>query len=94
VLQNALNNWISSAATGNQSISSLRTDYTAKGTSWEKVDLFKDYLDPSTYQHFADETSDNTKIKSTALKKTGQYLSLSAWTTTSGSYPKVNINAN
>ena len=88
-LQNAVNAWVASKST-RSSLFDARTAYNAETTGEDKLDEVKRYLDDSTYQHFKDNTSDNNKIQSAALKKTGQHLTLSPWL--AGSYPKVSLD--
>jgi len=88
-VQNAVNAWVA-AQSSRTSLYDARVAYNAKTTGEDKLDEIKRYLDDSTYQHFKDNTSDNNKIQSAALKKTSQHLTLSPWL--AGSYPKVSLD--
>ncbi|MDE0570304.1 MAG: type II secretion system protein [Verrucomicrobiales bacterium] len=62
-----------------------------------RLDLIKNYLDEDTYEHFIHSSYQfaSTKILSGAMRKTDQYLMLSAWEAPSNvnknTYPKVNL---
>ncbi len=62
-----------------------------------RLDLIKNYLDEDTYDHFIRSSSQfsSAKILSGAMRKTGQYLMLSAWESPGNSnkntYPKVDL---
>lgn len=88
-VQNAVNAWVASESS-RTSLFDARTKYNLKTTGKDKLDEIKRYLDDTTYSHFDTNTSDNNKIQSAALKKTGQHLTLSPWA--AGSYPKVALN--
>ncbi|MDF1737520.1 MAG: type II secretion system protein [Verrucomicrobiales bacterium] len=88
-VQNAVNAWVAEKSS-RTSLYDARTEYNAKTNGEDKLDEIQRYLDDSTYQHFKDNTSDNNKIQSAALKKTGQHLTLSPWL--AGSYPKVSLD--
>lgn len=85
VLQQALNAWIS-GSTSTNTISGARTRYAA---ATDKLALVRDYLQASTYDHFVQNTSTNTRIQSDAMKKINVYLSFSEWT--AGGYPAVEM---
>lgn len=98
-VQNAVNAWVNSKSaayeddgTGvikNVGLSGARTAYNAEDTAKKKLTLVSNYLDDSTYSHLIKNTSDNDKIQSQALKKTGQHLALENWV--ASSYPKVEL---
>ncbi|HIG84251.1 MAG TPA: type II secretion system protein [Verrucomicrobia bacterium] len=62
-----------------------------------RLDLIKNYLDEDTYEHFIRSSYQfaPTKILSGAMRKTDQYLMLSAWEVpgndNKNTYPKVNL---
>lgn len=87
-VQNAVNAWVTSYSESN-GISGARTAYNAAANSKARLNLVGSYLDDSTLTHFLDNTTADGQILSTALKKTGQYLLLDTWSTTS--YPKVEL---
>ena len=68
-----------------------------KRTAVQRIQLVKDYLDEDTYQHFSDHSpsGDTSKLRTAAMKKTGQYLQLPDWAApTAGNrhpYPKVDL---
>lgn len=89
-VQNAVNAWVSSYSQEN-GLAAARTAYNAASTSKGRLQLVGNYLDDSTLSHFLNpsNTVSNDEVRSAALKKTGQYLDLSSWSTTS--YPKVEL---
>lgn len=68
-------------------------------TTRQRADLIADYLDDDTVQHFVDNSpdpgTDATLIRSSAMKKTGQFLQLGDWpaptATQRNPYPKVEL---
>lgn len=93
-VQNAVNAWVVGQSrdrmTGQfRSLESIRADYNSRSTPLARFNLIGTYLDDSTVTHFTTYTSNSGKVQSDALKKAGQYLDLSSWT--SGSYPKVEL---
>ena len=89
-VQNAVNAWVSSYSQQN-GLSAARTAYNAASSSKGRLQLVGNYLDDATLAHFLNpsNTTTNAEVKSAALKKTGQHLSLGAWST--NSYPKVEL---
>ncbi len=85
VLQQALNAWIS-ASTSTNTVSSARTRYAAAS---DKLALVRDYLQASTYDHFLQNTTNNSRIQSDALKKANVYLRFSEWNAMN--YPAVEM---
>ena len=85
VVQQALNAWVS-ASTSTNTISSARTRYTAAS---DKLALIRDYLQASTYDHFVQNTTTNTRIQSDAMKKINVHLRFSEWNATN--YPAVEM---
>lgn len=93
-VQNAVNAWVNQKSSEpGVGLKGALTAYNAKTTGKARlVDLVGRYLDESTLDHFVkftDDGGDNNKIKSLALKKTDQYLSLPDWG--ASSYPKVEL---
>jgi len=86
VLQEALNAWIANASSGTNSIASARAAYT---TNLNKLDLIGPYLDASTSNHFAEFSTNSTQLSSEAMRRLGNYVQFSAWS--SNSYPRVNM---
>ncbi len=86
VLQEALNAWISAAASGTSSLSTAQTAYNAAATPAAKLALLQNYLQAGTYSEF---TTTSTQIRSSAMTKAGVYLQFSAWNGTT--YPTVNM---
>ncbi len=87
-VQNAVNAWVNTKS-DEVGLSGALTLYNAAGNSQGRLNLVRGYLDDSSYDHFNSNTSDNTEVKSAALKKTGQYLALETWI--ASSYPKVEL---
>lgn len=92
-VQNAVNAWVNSYSQSN-GLEAARTQYNGAGSgnnSSARLAMVKSYLDDSTYSHLASNTSagDQDKVKSAAMKKTGQYIVLSDWA--QNSYPKVEL---
>ncbi|MCH2059983.1 MAG: type II secretion system GspH family protein [Verrucomicrobiales bacterium] len=62
-----------------------------------RLELIKDYLDDDTYRHLVDSSpaSDVSRIQSSAMVKTGQYIELSSWSPPGAGkrspYPKVEL---
>ncbi len=87
-VQNAVNAWVNSQS-DQTGMSGAMALYNAAGNSRARLELVRIYLDDSSLAHFLSNTTDATQVKSAALKKTGQYLSLDTWAATS--YPKVEL---
>jgi len=87
-IQGAVNAWVNSTSDA-VGLSGARTLYNAAGSSKGRLQLVSGYIDDSTLSHFLTNTTADAEVKSAALKKTGQYLSLDAWSATS--YPKVEL---
>jgi prepilin-type N-terminal cleavage/methylation domain-containing protein len=90
VVQEALNAWISSQAMGMSGISTAKSNYTAASTAVAKLALLEDYLDPSTYEHLVDFSTNSAAVQSDAMTKVGVGLVFSTWDA-SNSYPRVNM---
>jgi len=90
VVQEAINSWIAHASAYTNSLAQARSAYNSNSTSKARLVLVANYLDDATYTHLIDNTSDNDKVQSDAMIKTGQYLQITDWP--SNSYPKVNLN--
>ena len=84
-LQQALNAWIAGQISTN-TISVVRSNYTAAA---DKLALVGPYLGQATLQHFQENTTNASEIRSDALLRTGRYLQFSPWTTTN--FPTVNL---
>ena len=87
-VQNAVNAWVNSTS-DQVGISGAMATYNAAGNSQARLQLVQLDLDDSSLAHFLSNTTDTSRIKSAALKKTGQYLVLDSWDVTS--YPKVEL---
>ncbi len=87
VVQEALNAWITAKSSGTGSLDTAKTAYTA---ATNRLALIQDYLDPITYQHFTNYSSNLIYPQSDAMAKTGQHLEFTAWGT-NNSYPRVNM---
>jgi len=86
VLQESLTAWVSQECSGTSSLQNARTTY---NNATNRLTLMQNYLDPTSYQHMADNTVDAAKVKTEALAKEGLYLTFTTWTT--NSYPRVNM---
>ena len=89
VFQEALNAWISSASSGTNSLQDARTTYNNQPTALAKLALIQNYLDPSTYAHFTEYTTNAALLQSDAMRKEGAYLQFTSWAT--NAYPRVNM---
>jgi prepilin-type N-terminal cleavage/methylation domain-containing protein len=89
-VQNAVNAWVNSKSQ-ESGLAEARRLYNLAGSSKGRVQLVGAYLDDATLAHFLNpsNTTNNAEVKSAALKKTGQYLSLGTWS--AASYPKVEL---
>jgi prepilin-type N-terminal cleavage/methylation domain-containing protein len=87
-VQNAVNAWVNSRSS-TAGLAGARTAYNAATTSLAKLQLVAGYLDDTTTAQFVGNTSNTAQVQSAALKKTSQYLELSAWA--ANSYPKVEL---
>jgi len=89
-VQSAVNAWVTSYSAAN-GLSGSRTDYNAAGNSLARLQLVGGYLDDSTLEHFVANTDADSPdaVLSAALDKTGQFLLLGQWASTS--YPKVEL---
>jgi prepilin-type N-terminal cleavage/methylation domain-containing protein len=85
VLQEALHAWATAQTAGTGSLQTARSNY----SSSNGLALVQDYLDPSTYNHFVEYSTNSGQIQSEAMAKSGVYLVFSTWTTTN--YPRVNM---
>ncbi len=93
-LQSAISNWVTVQAASNP-MTLVRADYngtTTASNSLARLNKIKDYLDERTHKHFIDNTTENDKILSAALKRLNKYIQLSSWT--AGSYPQVEMKSN
>lgn len=95
-LQNAVNAWVSASSVGNvpgsekpASLEYARGIYNATGTPQARLLLVQGYLDATTFEHFADSTTNANKVETAAMKHIGQYIDLPSWSY--GSYPQVNL---
>lgn len=88
--QSAVNAWVTSHSATN-GLTGSRTVYNAAGSSLARLQLVGGYLDDATLAHFVANTDADSpnNVLSAALSKTGQYLLLGTWSTTS--YPKVEL---
>jgi type II secretory pathway pseudopilin PulG len=89
VLQEALNTWISRESSGTGSLAGARTTYAAATTAALKVGLIESYLSDSTAGQLEAHASIGDALNTDAMKKTGQYVTFSAWAV--GDYPKVEM---
>lgn len=87
-VQNAVNAWVNSNSQ-QQGLAQSRTLYNLAGSSKGRLQLVQAYLDETTLSHFLSNTTNDAEVKSAALSKTGQYLSLDVWN--ANSYPKVEL---
>lgn len=87
-VQNAVNAWVNSVSQ-TQGLGGARALYNGAATSKGRLQLVSTYLDGATLSHFLTSTTVNNEVKSAALAKTGQYLLLDTWNSTS--YPKVEL---
>lgn len=83
VLQEALNAWIIANSSGNKTLQDARNAYAGN-----KLPLLQDFLQKSTYDHFALYSS-NT-IKTDAMEKAGVFLEFSGWQDAS-TYPYIQM---
>ena len=96
-LQDALNAWVAATSSGradsNSLPNTLQTARTAYSNASPKLALLSNYLDPSTYSHLTNYSTNNqNQIKSDAMNKIGVHLEFTnTWTT---NYPIVNQIAN
>ena len=98
-LQDALNAWVAANSSGRldstsppNTLQTARTAYSAASTGLAKLALLSNYLDPSTYNHLIQYSTNNNLIKSDAMNKIGVHLEFTnTWTT---NYPIVNQVAN
>ena len=104
VVQGAVSNWVAAeigafydpdttdTTPGTfQTVADVRTRYNAATTALAKLALVQSYLDEATYEHFTTNTTDATKLKTSAMIKVSpqRYLQMPTWA--SGSYPKVDL---
>ncbi|MEM9479657.1 MAG: type II secretion system protein [Verrucomicrobiota bacterium] len=95
-LQSALNNWISQEIRGTTTLADARNTYNYVGgnpsgtklTSLQRLALIEDYLDSDAYSHLVANSS-ASQVRSSAMSKTGQWVTFGDWATTGASYPKV-----
>jgi prepilin-type N-terminal cleavage/methylation domain-containing protein len=97
VIQGAVNNWLSMEASKvqingatvvNATTGQMRSLYNGETDSLARLALVSAYLDPETYNHFVENTTDPSKITSDAMKRIEKYVTLPQWE--DSSYPKVN----
>jgi len=86
VLQEALNAWIVANSSGSKTLQDARTLYAGN-----KLDLLKDFLQKSTYDHFKLYSSGNN-VKSDAMEKAGVSLQFSSWQDSS-EYPYIEMTS-
>jgi len=98
-VQSAVNAWVNSQTRTNnpdpsaprfRSTESIRADYNSRGHARARLSLISSYLDDATFAHFEDYTTSTSQIKSEALAKARQHLTLDTWG--ASSYPKVSLN--
>ena len=89
-VQNAVNAWVNSVSQ-EQGLAQARNLYNLAGSSKGRLQLVSGYLDETSVAHFLNpsNTVNNAEVRSAALKKTGQHLSLGSWA--ANSYPKVEL---
>lgn len=90
-VQSAVNAWANSYSQ-EHSLAAARAVYNAAGTSKGRLQLVGSYLDEATLAHFLNpsNTVNEEQVRSAALRRIGQHLSLGAWD--ASSYPKVDLN--
>lgn len=94
VVQEALNSWISyssSAGSTNIKANGVQDLYVAKQTynsTANRLALISDYIDPTTYSHFTNNTTNATQPQTDAMAKIGQHLEFTDW---GADYPRVNM---
>lgn len=91
-VQSAVNAWVAATIDYNTTVAEARAEYNGKADSLARVALVSAYLDDTTYEHFVESTTVNSKVESAALSKTSQYLNLPDWS--GSSYPKVILTTN
>ncbi len=98
-VQSAVNTWVNSQTRTNsadpaapriRSTEAIRADYNSRGHSRARLNLISNYLDDATFAHFEEYTTSTSQIKSEALAKARQHLTLDTWG--ASSYPRVNLN--
>jgi len=89
-VQSAVNAWVNSVSQ-DEGLAEARRLYNEAGSSKARLQLVGRYLDDASLSHFLNpnNTTQDDEVRSAALRKTGQHLSLSAWQT--ASYPKVEL---
>jgi len=89
-VQNAVNAWVNSTSQ-QAGLAEARRLYNLAGSSKGRLQLVGGYLDDSTLSHFLNpsNTTNNSEVRSAALKKTNQYIFLGEWN--ANSYPKVEL---
>lgn len=89
-VQNAVNAWVNSISQ-QSGLAEARRLYNLAGTSKGRLQLVGGYLDDATLSHFLNpsNTVNDAEVRSAALKKTSQHLSLGTWN--ADSYPKVEL---
>lgn len=98
-VQSAVNTWVNSQTRTNsadpaapriRSTEAIRADYNSRGHSRARLNLISSYLDDATFAHFEEYTTSTSQIKSEALAKARQHLTLDTWG--ASSYPRVSLN--
>ncbi len=85
VLQEALNSWVMSNASGTNSIAYAKTQYTTNATNM--LVKLSNYLHHSTYAHF---TPTNGGLTTEPMNRAGKYLTFSPWNGSTN--PSVEMN--
>jgi type II secretory pathway pseudopilin PulG len=97
-VQSAVNAWVNSQTRTNdsdpnaprfRSTEDIRADYNSRGHSRARLNLISPYLDDATFLHFEDYTTSTSQIKSEALTKVRQHLTLDVWG--ASNYPRVSL---
>ncbi|MCG8601435.1 MAG: type II secretion system GspH family protein [Verrucomicrobiales bacterium] len=90
-VQSAVNAWVNSVSQ-EHGLAEARRRYNLAGSSKGRLQLVGAYLDESSLNHFLSpsNTVNANEVRSAALRKLGQHLSLNTWS--AASYPKVEIN--
>ena len=91
-VQSAVNAWVAAEIDYNTTVAQARATYNGATDSMARLALVANFLDETTYEHLVESTTVNSKVESSALSKTQQYLSLPDWS--GGSYPKVILATN
>jgi prepilin-type N-terminal cleavage/methylation domain-containing protein len=88
VVQEALNAWVASQAIGTPGLSVARSNFTAAGTTLQKLALMSNYFSSNTYANLS-RSNATSGIQTAEMEKLGVSLQFSTWTTSN--YPWVSM---